>query len=106
VCGKELRRKNFYKHQHEAPDCKFCGEKLLNPANLQKHIASKHKGEKEPKIDVDEKRKQEIENYLRDRQMLEAKLEKSQVRAVNFQNKQNFQCDVNNLKKISIPNLT
>lgn len=44
-CGKELSKKTFSNHVHEAAACQYCGKKTLNPRQMKKHIAAKHKGE-------------------------------------------------------------
>jgi DNA-directed RNA polymerase subunit RPC12/RpoP len=43
-CGKELSKKTFSNHVHEAAACQYCGKKVLNPRQMKKHIAARHKG--------------------------------------------------------------
>jgi ribosomal protein S27E len=45
-CNKELSKKTFSNHVHEATECQYCGRKILNPRNMKLHIQKKHKNAK------------------------------------------------------------
>lgn len=62
-CGKELSRKTFSNHVHEALECQYCGRKILNPRNMKLHIQKKHKGEK-----FKPPKEKNIEDYLREKE--------------------------------------
>lgn len=70
ICGKELSKKTFSNHVHEAAECQYCGKKVLNPRQMKKHIATRHKGEDyKPPV---QRNKDEIEKYIEEKQKAEA----------------------------------
>jgi hypothetical protein len=75
VCGKELSKKTFSNHVHEALECQFCSKKILNPRNMKFHIEKKHKGEKKPANKSESSlRKKEMEEYLKEKENEEAQI--------------------------------
>ncbi|KAG5668468.1 hypothetical protein PVAND_016408 [Polypedilum vanderplanki] len=72
-CDKELSKKTFSNHVHEALNCQYCGRKILNPRNMKLHIQKKHKGEKyvPPK---EKNRKKQIEEYVKQKIEEEAEI--------------------------------
>lgn len=101
-CNKELSRKTFSNHVHEALSCQYCGRKILNPRNMKLHIAKKHKNEKyvppkERNIDdyLKEKEAEEEEILLRLEEM-PSKSSSDQPRKIYPRKKRlrRFECDL------------